>query len=571
MSTGNNRRRRQLGLLMLALLYGLVFWLGYVGYEAHSPASEWTAYDRIYGTLQLFIFEGPEEVSLGVSKLVWARFLAPALTTVSAAAALVALFADRWHEFRLGRARGHVVVCGAGQQGEALVRSALSKGLRVAVIDADGGGASLPTLRSLGAWIVAGDATDPEILAMARVERACVLVALCGDDQANVAAGLAAQKAAREAGRSADRPLRIFVQVSDPGLSDVLARQTPVSQVPGAPLRVFDAYAMAARRFLEAHPLERGLIGPDDPRHVHLVVLGFGHMGQRLALAALRLGHYANGLPLRLTIVDRDASHVWPRLHWRHPGLEEACDVRVVAGDLFDPEVRAQLGVAADELRTYAVCLDSDGQAVSAALRLKDSLSKQPDARIAVRLSDGDRFGGLLLGEAPAETNVVILGTHAQAADMDELLDDRLNKQARAVHNAWVERKRKEDTSASGPRIAEWDELSPDLRDSNCQQADHIAVKMRAIGAEVVVEKGPALELTDDEIELLAEMEHRRWIVDRLLAGWNRGPRDDAARTHPSLVPWSELGDDDREYDRDAARQIAALLQLADRHARRVS
>ncbi len=574
MVTAKQRRVRRLQAGVLGVLYVLVFALGYWGHALQWQADKVSPvawHDLVYATLQLFIFEG-NAPGVTVPQLWIAQFLAPGVALLSAAAAALTLFADSWHGYRLGRAQGHVVVCGAGQQGETLARGALAEGREVAVIDADGTGAALLALRALGAWIVAGDASDPDVLALARAERAAVLVALCGDDEANVAVGLAAQRAAGELGREGDDPLRIFVQVSDPGLSDVLARQTALAQVPGAPLQVFDAYTMAARRFLSAHPLERGLTGPDDPRCVHLVVLGFGHMGQRLALAALRLGHYANGRPVRVTIVDRDAARVWHGLHWRYPSVEETCDVRVITGDLFDPDVRAQLerGVA-DELRTYAVCFDADGPAVSAALRLKDLLSRQPDARLAVRLSDSDRFGGLLLGDMPAETDIVILGTHAQAADLSELLDDRLNTQARAVHEAYVRHRRETETSPAGPSMQPWRSLDPDLRDANCQQADHIAVKARAIGAEVVDGPGPELSLSDDEVELLAQMEHRRWVADRLLAGWTAGPRDNAARVHPSLVPWGQVDEATREYDRNAARQLPELLRLAGRHARRSS
>jgi hypothetical protein len=55
-------------------------------------------------------------------------------------------------------------------------------------------------------------------------------------------------------------------------------------------------------------------------------------------------------------------------------------------------------------------------------------------------------------------------------------------------------------------------------------------------------------------VELLAENAHDTWAQMRIAEGWRYGPiRDDAAQTHPDLVPYSEIPDAEREYDRQLA------------------
>jgi ryanodine receptor 2 len=61
--------------------------------------------------------------------------------------------------------------------------------------------------------------------------------------------------------------------------------------------------------------------------------------------------------------------------------------------------------------------------------------------------------------------------------------------------------------------------------------------------------------------ERLAERIHDAWAARRLEEGWTRGPRrDDARKTHPGLVPYDELPESEKEYDRQTAR--AAILTL---------
>jgi len=64
--------------------------------------------------------------------------------------------------------------------------------------------------------------------------------------------------------------------------------------------------------------------------------------------------------------------------------------------------------------------------------------------------------------------------------------------------------------------------------------------------------------------ERLAENSHDLWAAQRLAQGWTLGPqRDDAQKTHPCLVPYAELPDSEKEYDRIAAMgTLKAMLKL---------
>ena len=59
----------------------------------------------------------------------------------------------------------------------------------------------------------------------------------------------------------------------------------------------------------------------------------------------------------------------------------------------------------------------------------------------------------------------------------------------------------------------------------------------------------------------MSRMEHARWVVERRLDGWRRGPKKDVDRKiSPYLVPWSKLTEGVRKWDRDAVLAIPKLL-----------
>lgn len=64
--------------------------------------------------------------------------------------------------------------------------------------------------------------------------------------------------------------------------------------------------------------------------------------------------------------------------------------------------------------------------------------------------------------------------------------------------------------------------------------------------------------------ERLAENAHDLWAAQRLAQGWRYGPqRDDTQKLHPCLVPYADLPDSEKEYDRIAALgTLKAILIL---------
>ena len=64
--------------------------------------------------------------------------------------------------------------------------------------------------------------------------------------------------------------------------------------------------------------------------------------------------------------------------------------------------------------------------------------------------------------------------------------------------------------------------------------------------------------------EKIAENTHDVWATGRIKEGWKYGPvRDDKNKTNPCLVPYDELPESEKEYDRNTALEtIKLIIQL---------
>ena len=65
----------------------------------------------------------------------------------------------------------------------------------------------------------------------------------------------------------------------------------------------------------------------------------------------------------------------------------------------------------------------------------------------------------------------------------------------------------------------------------------------------------------DALVERLAENNHDHWARQRIDAGWSYGPqRDDARKTHPDLLPYAEISESEKEYDRTSVVETLKVI-----------
>ncbi len=62
-------------------------------------------------------------------------------------------------------------------------------------------------------------------------------------------------------------------------------------------------------------------------------------------------------------------------------------------------------------------------------------------------------------------------------------------------------------------------------------------------------------------MEFLARNTHEVWASQRIKDGWRFGARrDDAAREHPCLVPYDDLPESEKDYDRQTASEVLKVI-----------
>jgi len=504
-----------------------------------------------------------------------ARLLVPLVAAYVGLKGLAAIFREQVGLLLFRLVPHRVVICGLGQKGFLIARSLRERGERVVVIEKNSSNELIEPCRRSGAVVLIGDATETEVLLGARVHQARHVVSVCGDDRTNAEVGIHARELALSRKSGA---LTCVVHVVDPELCKLLkAHEVGEHYEEAFRLDCFNVFQSGARALLTENP-------PFDERHVragrpHLVVVGLGGLGQSLVVQAARTWKVARQRPgdrLRVSVLDRHAGEKSTALLVRHPQLSQACDLipRDVdvesplferADFLFDSQERC------DVTRIY-VCLDDDSLALTSALKLHQHL-RGHEVPIAVCMARATGLASLLQPRSGAQGGLQMLhgfGLLDRTCDSDFLVGGTYEILARAIHEEYVRAQEEEGhTPETNPAMVPWEELPETLKESNRSQAGHIGVKLKAVGCGVIPWadwEAESFTFTPEEVELLSEMEHERWVDERLRTGWSyaSGTKNIERKTSPHIVPWDELSEEVKEWDRVMIRGLPAFLAKAD-------
>src|ERR1039458_9504829 len=208
--------QRHLHRLLLVLCAAATVVLGTIGFLEYQREERGDPSFRnaLYHSVQLFAlhtqhFERPVPWTLECG-----RWFGAAATFIAVFGVARRMFHEEHTALRVSRMRGHVVVCGLGRKGWEVVRGLRRRGQSVVVIERIPQPDSIEACRNLGAYVITGDATNPDVLSQARVGHAQSLIALCPDDGTNCEVAALACRL-RQGPKCATSPLRCQVHLSD--------------------------------------------------------------------------------------------------------------------------------------------------------------------------------------------------------------------------------------------------------------------------------------------------------------------------------------------------------------------
>jgi len=547
-------------LYFTSALAAAAFYMGFTGFSEYFRAANENKNiaDLIYLTVQLFALESGNIPGNIPWQLEIARFLAPAITAYAAFEAVTILFYEQIQILRAGFYRDHIVICGLGHKGMTLAKKFNKSGERVIVIDYDDKNPFIDKCRECGITVLIGDVTDSVFLMKARVDRAKILIAACGEDSVNAEVAVNACCIVKDRNWPV---LTCYVHIFDDTLCNLLKeREISAENIQSFRLQFFNSFDQGARVMLDKYP-------PFDPKataenkNKHFLVIGAGRNGQRLIWHICRMSHFYGNTGtgnLKITIIDREAFTKLELLQVRYPCLKDICDFKVLQFDVCSPEFNSLKFLSAPgekiDLSCIYICLDNDSLALSSALIINQKV-KELNIPVILRMGYSAGLAAIINGiETRRSDNLKTFALFDEVSTPEVILNDTHETLAKAIHDEHRINNKNEfsgdNGSSADKAMKEWHELSEEFKESNRLQEP-----LKDFSA-------APFEFKTDEIERLAQMEHSRWVQERIESGWKYSAfeTDRDKKIHRSLVEWSKLDESEKEKNRTVIKMLPKLL-----------
>lgn len=343
-------------------------------------------------------------------------------------------------------------------------------------------------------------------------------------------------------------------------------------------------------------------LGPDSFKYVHLVIVGMTEMGEALAREAAFRCHYPNYVKkqvrTRITFIDQEAkkymtyftgryNHLFNLCHYTfrnisdnimetHQPDKDFLDIEFefIQANVADNEVQNELSKwAMDESQvlTIAICAELPHRSMATGLYLPDEIF-DPDKKIPVWIYQPAK-GNMVKyfkGSYYRFKNVITFGTSGNELDIK---NEKFVKQAMYLNHFYIQHQEKDENI---PYIEndieyEWNNTVISEKWSNIYNVSTIKTKLRSIGG---------LDKLSENVELLAEVEHNRWNVEKLLMGFR--PTNELEHSkisgdghintylknlyieqrfaHDDIRPFSEINEASKDIQRDYIREIPKII-----------
>ncbi|MGA3262559.1 MAG: NAD(P)-binding protein [Terracidiphilus sp.] len=499
-------------------------------------------------------------------QLVVAQFAVPGVALLTAAQIfLVSLRKD----IRTALARhaiNHTIVCGIGDAGMQVIQNLRSAGSHVVAIDLVNDSTNAATCEKSGVPVLKGDAKNPQVLLASGVRRADAVVVCTGSDAENMDVALQVKSLLSARLYRKPRKVQVLAELRNEWLYTKLINTDKKSLGSAhVDLRLFNPFTNAARMLIKRLRL------PPSPEYDAgtFVIIGFGAYGREITLHLIRAALVGLNSTLSILVIDQNADLLKEKFLGGNPAAAELASLQFVKASVVpgSPDIR---NIIEEKLRSAgpllgaAIALGDDEVSLCAALEIRSLLDRMERLRVPVyvRLEHYRQLGELVSNvESICRFNdrLQVFGTLEEILSPGVLFGARLDALAQALHEDYRRRSQEHiNQQANVP----WHELPEFMKMSNRWRADHTPLLLALAGFHVEedVKSPQALGFTAEETEVLAQLEHRRFTIERRLVDWMSGEsRRHLQRKHPHLAAWSMLAEDQHDWNR---KEVARLPQL---------
>ena len=365
-------------------------------------------------------------------------------------------------------------------------------------------------------------------------------------------------------------------------LKDILLNYDPVRVNCGIDIKniqLFNINQLAGRYIFLNYPPDRfRRINQPSDKAMKILFLGYSNIGEELLKQCIQNCYFINRKNTIITLISFDGDTIKERMRSKYKNISRLIDLHIIN---HNPHHLTYNLLDEYDIRNPDVIYISSGEDRYQASYSSKARELFGDAVPVIR----PFYRKNVLCSTEVCGNTFSFNIFTKVSGRDYIVDEILDKRAVTVHNRWIKQAVKEYVNKVNlclsdnkkipepkPTLAPWHLLDEEVREDNRSVVDHINIKLRSVftanDLDFFVDPGTVkidFGFIEDnsKVELLAEMEHRRWMANKFICGWITGePRNDHEKKHDCLIEFGSLKDSIKDYDRQQVKEMERIIKL---------
>ncbi|MFC0187269.1 hypothetical protein ACFFJY_03170 [Fictibacillus aquaticus] len=550
-----------------------------------APYLDYPFPNALYSTVRLFVFDTDQVFTKEATKFIdyppsieLARWCAVIYVSATISQLLMKAFG---HSFQLQKMRwfgSHVVILGLNDKSATLAKNLLVNQRKVLIVSEEN--ERMPDEEELvksGAVILRMKLLSESAFKKSAIHKSKYIIAFHDQDGYNLDLVKAIDEYVKKTESHGERKIPVYIQQNHT-ITQHLYDKIKVSALE---IHAVSLQSLVARQLLNEHPVYEHYESEArdyNGKPFHLLLIGFGHTGQQIAIEAIQRSHFFRQQKLHLTVIDQQAERL--EREWRDafPRLDDAAMLHFIQHDIKSANIIHQIREAVPQITHIYISLDNDEEDVLQALRLHQQFKNLP---IYIKIQRDGHFTDWLHNTSEF-SHLKRFGSWENVLTEEIVIRENLDELAKSVHEAYEDKAAKETLDY---QKTPWEKLSFFQKNSNRAQVDHLDTKLFLLGLERAQEDDEPMSqedfdkfLTQQKLNNVARAEHLRWNAFHYMNGWDTLPledvtnkihKDNSRKLHACLVTWDELvpvssrrGIDFQESDRNPVRQVFELTAI---------
>ncbi len=514
--------------LILGFAFGI---LGFIetGETKHKLGSS------LYETFRLFELEyNSRDISSNLTVAKWLLFFA--LLWLSLKVIITIIAPDFFSNIRVQLFyKKHIVICGLGKTTSNLVNEYKGKKM---IILAEERNRYSESLKQKGVKLFfCGSSFDEHFLQQAKIRLASQLFVVTDNDKKNVEITQSAFSLLKKTNRN--DALKCYTLVEDRELKTLLEDSSLFKYR----TETFDGILLHVNemgiKYGLSMTIDKILLRNKETSPEFLII----GLTEKSEAIILNLAHCLtmNREVFQFTIIERNPERI-SSFQKKHPYLQDFVKIEFTNDFEVSPS---------KPLTSIFICLENQIEAVKAAVSIRYTIannlpnififSEEPENLVEVLNTEGHQVFTL------NDKNIFLINTFEESIRYIVKLDPEIEILAEDAHNRW----RTKDEQGNYIEKNEYEIISGHFKQTNRNQVlDNYIRAFIATGKKISTKRGRSIVFSNKEMETLAMMEHRRWMIEKYSNGWRHGStRKDEFKIHNNLISWEKLPEAEKQKD----------------------